>query len=53
MKRLIGSITILLNIMIAVANPRTALAQSTLVVDDDGQASAADCNATLSALSSI
>jgi hypothetical protein len=53
MKNFIGFATILMIIIITVVTPQTALAQSTLVVDEDGQASATDCNSTLSTFSSI
>ncbi len=53
MKIFIGFATILMIILITMITPQTAFAQSTLVVDKDGQASATDCNSMLSTFSSI
>jgi hypothetical protein len=44
---------LVLAVMIAVVTARPASAQAILVVDDDGQATATDCNATQNAYSSI
>jgi len=53
MKNFIGCATILLIVIITLITPQTAVAQSTIVVDKDGQADAADCNATMITFASI
>lgn len=52
-KRVSGAVALAITVLVSTLSPQPAYAQGTLVVDDDGQASAGNCSSEAAAFSSI